>query len=190
MLNQLIEKALTYAYSAIVLQDLTDIKDLNNVRLIPRTLIDYRNNPQPAKNKSLKVLVARTPEELKLSNQVLRVLNAVEVGGKLLTDVRYRKSYVKLVNVRKPVILNASEIMDMILSGRDLSGLHTLLNLYERSQVTIALGSGARNLSEVHHPVTYYALLLELGLSEAKALSALIANPASILKEAGLNGTT
>jgi len=190
MLGQLIEKALVYAYSVIVLQDLTDIKTLNNVRLIPRTIIDYGNNPQPAKSKSLKVLVARAPEELKLSNQVLRVLSAIEVGGKLLTDARYRKSYVKLVNVRKPVILNASEIMDMILSGKDLSGLNTLLNLYERSQITIALGSGARSLSEMHHPITYYALLLELGLSEAKAFSALTANPASILREVGLNGAT
>jgi tRNA isopentenyl-2-thiomethyl-A-37 hydroxylase MiaE len=115
MLGQLIEKALVYAYSVIVLQDLTDIKTLNNVRLIPRTIIDYRNNPQPAKSKSLKVLVARAPEELKLSNQVLRVLSAIEVGGKLLTDARYRKNYVKLVNVRKPEDIAEAAIEERML---------------------------------------------------------------------------
>ncbi|MEM0025645.1 MAG: hypothetical protein QXV93_07030 [Zestosphaera sp.] len=184
-LNQLVEKARAYDYSTIVLHGLTTVETLGDVRLVPRTTIDYKSNIQAVKSKSLKVFSAKTPEELKLSNQVLSVLNAVEVGGKLLSDSRSRKSYVKLVNVGKPVILNASEIIDLMLSGRDLSGLQTLLSLYEKSQITIALGSGARSLSEVHHPTTYYALLLELGLSEVKALSALAANPASILRGAG-----
>ena len=190
MLNELVEKARDYMYSTIVLRDLTGTSTLSNVNLIPYININYKETLQQVRSKSLKVLIARTPEELKLSNQVLKILNAVEIGGKLLTDSRFRKSYTKLINVRKPVILSASEIMDMLLSGKDLSGLHTLLSLYERSKIAIALGSGARSLSELHHPITYYALLLELGLSEAKALSALTANPASILREAGFNGIT
>lgn len=190
MLNQLVEKARAYAYSTIVLRDLPTTETLSNVRLIPSTLVDSGSGYHVVKSKSLKVFLARTPEELKLSNQVLRILNAVEIGGKLLTDSRSRKSFVKLVNVRKPVILNASEIMDLIISGKDISGLQALLSFYERGRITVALGSGARNLSEVHHPITYYALLLELGLSEAKALSALTANPASILRGAGFDGVT
>lgn len=188
MLNQLVEKARTYKYSVIVLQDLATAETLSGVRLVPRVQVDYKSSLQATKGKSLKVLSAKTPEELKLSNQVLKVLNAVEIGGKLLTDSRFKKSYVKLVNVGKPVILNASEIMEVILSDKDISGLQTLLSLYEKSRVTVALGSGARNLNEIHHPITYYALLLELGLSEAKALSALVANPASIIRGAGIDG--
>ncbi len=188
LLNQLVNKASNYAYSAIVLRNIPDFRTLSDVKLIPCTTVSYKEVPQAIKSKSLKVLSARTPDELKLSNRVLKVLNAVEVGGRLLTDSKFKKSYVKLVNVGMPVIINASEILDLISSGRDLSGLRILLSFYERSRITIALGSGARNLNEVHHPIIYYALLLELGLSEVKALSALTTNPVSILRGAGFDG--
>ncbi|MEM0297455.1 MAG: hypothetical protein QXS42_02890 [Zestosphaera sp.] len=186
-LTQLTEKANAYGYGAVALHGLTKVRTAGNVVLIPKRALNLEAPSRREEGRAFKVLVARTPGELKLSNRIIKSIDAVEIGHTLLTNGRVKKTFTKLVNVGKPVVINASEIMDALLMGRDLPGLHVLLGLYEKSSLLLSLGSGARTLSEMHHPSVYYALLLELGLSEAKSLSALTTNPLSVLRSAGLS---
>lgn len=190
LLNQLAERASTYGYRVVALQELEGVKAVGDLMLIPKRSINSKDlTSQRSREIDLKVLTANKPGELRLSNRILRALDVVELDFKMFSEGAARKALSKLVNTRKPVMINFSEILDAILSGRDLSGLYALLSLYERGSLTLVLGSGARELREVHHPVVYYSLLQELGLSEAKALSTLTANPLSVLRGAGFNIT-
>ncbi|MEM2021186.1 MAG: hypothetical protein QXP80_03030 [Zestosphaera sp.] len=190
MLNQLAERASTYGYRVVALQELEGVKAVGGLMLIPKRSINSKDlTPQRSRETDVKVLTVNKPSELRLSNRILRALDVVELDFKVFSEGAARKALSKLVNTRKPVMVNFSEVLDAILSRRDLSGLYALLSLYERGSLTLVLGSGARELREVHHPVVYYSLLQELGLSEAKALSTLTANPLSVLRSAGFNIT-
>lgn len=191
LLTRLIEKAGAYNYVVLASHNTTEVKVVNNITLLPRHVV---NSETPLKSevrgRVLRVLTAKTSKELKLSNRIVKSVDAVEIGNALLTDRRVKKVFTKLVNVGKPVIINASEILDALLAGKDLSNLYVLLSLYEKGSLLLSLGSGARVLEEMHHPSVYYALLQELGLSEAKSLSALTTNPLSVLRSVGFNLTS
>ncbi len=190
LLNQLAERASAYGYGAVALQGLEGVRTVGGLILIPKHSTDSKDlSSQRSGGISLKVLTANKPGELRLSNRVLRALDVVELDFRAFSEGAARKALSKLVNTGKPVMINFSEVLDAILSGVDLSGLYALLSLYERGSLTLVLGSGARELREVHHPIVYYSFLQELGLSEAKALSTLTANPLSVLRGAGFNVT-
>lgn len=191
LLTQLIDKAGTYNYVAVALHNVSEVKVVNNITLLPRRIVNFETSLKDGvRGRVLRVLTAGTLEELKLSNRVVKSVDAVEVSHTLLTSGRVKKAFTKLANVGKPVIVNASEVLDALLAGKDLSNLYVLLSLYEKGSLLLCLGSGARVLEEMHHPGAYYALLLELGLSEAKSLSALTTNPLSVLRSAGFNLTS
>jgi len=76
-------------------------------------------------------------------------------------------------------------VYDALVRGRSLSGLATLLKLYEAGRIILSMGSGAKVFKEVRHGITLIALLTTLGLSEAKALAALTTNPKTLMERAG-----
>ena len=171
-------------FKAVAVDGLKDYLRIDGVSLIPRhTFTDPIKGTIP-KGNVLRVFRCVDPEAFKLTNKVMTYAHAVELGGKMLGKLG-RKNARKLANTSVPVIIRASEVYDALVRGRSLSGLATLLKLYEAGKIMLSMGSGSRVVKEVRHGITLIAILTTLGLSEAKALVALTTNPKTLMERAG-----
>ncbi len=182
--EEIAKTARLMGFRTVAVDGLRDYLRVNGVSLIPRHTFTDPNKSMLPKGNVLRVFRCVSPEAFKLTNRVMTYAHAVELGGKMLGKLG-RKNAKKLANTAIPVIIRASEVYDALVRGRSLSGLATLLKLYEAGRIILSMGSGAKVLKEVRHGITLIALLMTLGLSEAKALAALTTNPKTLMERAG-----
>ncbi len=182
--EEIAKAARLMGFKAVAVDGLRDYLRVNGVSLIPRHTFTDPNKGMLPRGNVLRVFRCVDPEAFKLTNRVMTYAHAVELGGKMLGRLG-RKNAKKLANTAIPVIIRASEVYDALVRGRSLSGLATLLKLYEAGKIMLSMGSGAKVLKEVRHGITLIALLTTLGLSEAKALAALTTNPKTLMERAG-----
>ncbi len=182
--EEIAKTARLMGFKAVAVDGLKDYLRIDGVSLIPRRTFTDPNKGMIPKGNVLRVFRCVDPEAFKLTNRVMTYAHAVELGGKMLGKLG-RKNAKKLANTAVPVIIRASEVYDALVRGRSLSGLATLLKLYEAGKIMLSMGSGAKVVKEVRHGITLIAILTTLGLSEAKALAALTTNPKTLMERAG-----
>jgi len=171
-------------FKATAVDGLRDYMKVNGIPLIPRYTFTNPNKGMIPKGNVLRIFRCTDPEAFKLTNRVMTYAHAVELGGKMLGRLG-RRNTKKLANTAIPVIIRASEVYEALVRGKGLSGLVTLLKLYEAGKIMLSIGSGAKVLKEVRHGITLIALLITLGLSEVKAIAALTVNPKTLVERAG-----
>ena len=182
--EEIAKAARLMGFKAVAVDGLRSYLRINEVSLIPRHVFTDPNKGMLPKGNVLRVFRCVDPDAFKLTNRVMTYAHAVELGGKMLSRLG-RKNARKLANTAIPVIIRADEVYDALVRGKNLSGLATLLKLYEAGKIMLSMGSGAKVLKEVRHGITLIALLTTLGLSEAKALAALATNPKTLMERAG-----
>ncbi len=152
--------------------------------IVPRKTYLDPTMPVSKEVNEIRVYRVEAPDKLKITNKVKARAHAIEIGGRALGKLGI-KNLRKLVNTNIPIIVNINEIYSRLKGRKPLGGLADLLNLYEQGKITLVLGSGATSVHDLRHPYVMTSLMIELGLSEAKAIALMTSNPEYIIRRAG-----
>ncbi len=173
-------------YKSIAVDGINRYLNIDDVAVIPReTFTDAKGLVSRVGN-SLKVFRVDSIDKFKLTNRVISKTHAIEVGGSLLGRLG-RRNAEKLANIGAHVVVKAVEIYERLIRGKPLNGLTEILRLYEKGKILVSVGSGGNLMSGkgLNHGIVIASILINLGLSEAKAIAAVTSNPASLLRRAG-----
>ena len=152
--------------------------------VVPRATFVKPKEVSAIKGNVVRVYRVENPRDLKITNQVKSRAHALELGGSCLGRLGI-KNLRKLSNANIPIIVNSVELFGRLLEGKPVAGFIDVLRLYIKGRISLVVGSGARSLREVKHPMTVVGLLVELGLDEGSALSTLTTNPRYVVRRAG-----
>jgi len=180
------ELARVLGYEALAVEGLKRYECVGRVTLVPRHTFTLDTLSRVPRGNVLRVFRADSRARLKLTNRVVALAHAVEVGGELLGRLG-RKDLRKLVNTIPHVIVRADEVYLRLTMAKSLEGLDRLLRAYEAGKIVLSIGSGNDYAARtgLKHGVVLAALLVTFGLSEAKALASVTSNPKELLRCAG-----
>ncbi len=173
-------------YDALAVEGLRRYGCAGKVALIPRYTFTLETIDKVPRGNVLRIFRADSKASLKLTNRVVALAHAIEVGGNLLARLG-RKEIRKIANTVPHVVVRADEVYLRLVNAESLEGLDRLLRAYEAGRVNLSMGSGGNYVegTGLKHGVVLAALLVTLGLSEAKALASVTSNPRELLRCAG-----
>ncbi|MCS7098967.1 MAG: hypothetical protein RMH84_02200 [Sulfolobales archaeon] len=167
-------------YRVVASGKVDSVRDLENVRVVPRYEISRDAVDRYRSARGLKVLVVSSREDLKFYPKLSGSVSGIRIDFTQLTGVD--KDFMRrVIGSRIPVEVEFAEVLRRVLSGEPIDYYYLLLRLYVRGKVEVYVCSGASDISSMVHPTAMRALISVLGVPEDLAAKAVLKVPRELV---------